>query len=182
MEFLKNRRNAKRIAAAVIVLCFFFGTGRSIRREIGKVEALFYSGVEGRVSINAQLAKKVNESHNLLSVADDYKSVLGSLPDNLRAAGETVTLAADPASKYKANESLTAAASDLTEALSQCDLTAQQRDVVTEANQNMENIDKAIAKSGYNDAVDEFNNTVLRAFPASVMKGITGAGEAEAFR
>ena len=182
MEFLTNRRNAKIITAVVIVLCFFLGTGRSIRREIGKVETLFYSGVEGRVSINTQLTKKVNESHNLLSVADDYKSVLGSLPDNLRAADEAVTGATTPGEKYETDQALTSAASDLTEALLQCDLTAQQRDVLDEANQNMENIDKAIAKSGYNDAVDEFNNTVLRSFPASVMKGITGAGEAEAFR
>lgn len=173
MKFLKKRRNASIIAVITVIFSILFGSARSAGTEARRVTDLFFAG---NGNIYSQLQMKTNSAMSMLTIASSYGgSDLESAAENLRSSrNELLALMESDAgvsALYKANDKLQSAGEDFRTALSS-------RDDITEKDSNnlkndystFLNAQRVMEESGYNEAVKEFDRTVLSIFPLNLLK------------
>ena len=187
MKILKNRSVSVIIAAVVCVITLLIGVHLSIGRQVKAIENSFFTGVEydGYVhpSIADQLADRADAALGIISITSAYSS-LSDETDSLRSAREALlsTDKDDFYGLYKANEELQKAYETLMSAIgSSAELDESSAPAMESYTGTMGGAQNLIRSSGYNNAVSEFERTVLRAFPVSILKYPAFAGSPEFF-
>lgn len=175
MKTLKNRPVSVIIAAAVCVITLLLGVNLSVGRQVKALENSFFTGVEydGYVhpSIADQLSDRADAALGIISITSGYDS-LSKETDSLRNAREKL-LNTDKDAIYRlytANEELQKAYEVLIDAAGTAELDPSALPALESYTNTMDGAQNLIRSSGYNNAVSEFERTVLRAFPVSILK------------
>lgn len=179
---LKKRGTAVLILAAVLVLGTVFGTNRSLSQLRGKAENVFYEGMEhDGYGIQNKLEQRTDKAKNLCKLAAGY-DVAGER-DALLDAADALMDASNAEEKFWANAALTDAADALNAALQKCELSEEDQGYVNGIMADLASYELQLErlKEDYNTQVREFNDDVLGAFPANVLKALTGIHELEEF-
>lgn len=180
MKFLKSHTGAMAAAAVVIVLSVLLGSHRSLAVERNKVEALFYPTQESAFSIATDLQDCAAIAANLQSLGARYLPA----PD-LAALESSRSMLSDwqgVQNAYSAYRRLTEEAERVITLLEACELSEKDADYVRGFRADLAARADTIARSDYNQRVDEFNSEVLGSFPANILGRITFVEKAEAFR
>lgn len=188
MEFLKKRQNAIIVFIAAVVLFTLIGCHRSLTKACDKIEAAFFDksqlSAEGYYTCPGdQLENCVKYANRLLGVINgaDWS---GEAYDTLALARQALADALDDgdiSDIYDANQQLIAAV-EAVEAL------VDGGAVLPESNDDYETIlsdfysaQSVAANSAYNDYVDEFTDTTLRAFPTNILRRLAFVSAPEKF-
>ena len=175
MEKLKNRSAATVIAVVVVVLATLFGVHRSVNAQVTKAENAFYTGVyledDGyyEKSIMSQLDQRTQAANGLLSIASGVDG-LKSETDDLRKAREELLNAHRFSGMYDANEKLQKAYEKLLPVLEKQELPENMAEALRSYSATMDGAQTVIARSSYNDFIDDFKKDTLGAFPVSLLK------------
>lgn len=186
MKILKNRSLSIIIAAVVCVLTLLIGVHLSIGRQVKAIENSFFTGVEydGYVhpSIADQLADRADAALGIISITSGYGS-LSEETDDLRNAREQLlnTDKDEIYRLYKANEELQKAYEKLLSAVGSAELDPSNEPAMESYTGTMDGAQNLIRSSGYNNAVSEFERSVLRSFPVSILRYPAFAGSPEFF-
>ena len=170
MNFLKKRSTA--IVIVVILGLFFtlFGVRRSLDSAARKTEKLFYDGVGTETSVQTYLDNEFKEAKVIYSTASKY------LDDDeisgFRAAYNGLYNAETISEKYGFYSSLKDELNAVTEAMKGAEMEDAVKDYYNTHVRNMKNIQQMIDSSTYNVKVAEFEKTVLKVFPANILKKI----------
>ena len=172
MKFLKSYTGGLVVLAAVIVLSVLLGSHRSLVSERTRVEAQF-------APIAGDLRDCLDITANLLTVGARYleESALSALTDSREALGQQQSIAG----AYADYTRLQAEAAAVLDELEDCDLTDKDSQYVQGFRTDLASEADTIARDGYNDAAERFNDEVLGAFPASILSKLTFVAPAELF-
>lgn len=176
MSFLKKRSGAVLAAVIIIILSSFFAANRSLSEKVREINDLFMTGVYDtnvgyrQKSIKSQLDVRSAASLNLISVGSNFKEAEKET-ERLREARSVLQnglfKAFGPDKLYNQNKDLQTAFDALYTKLSAISLDANARSLAEESKSRMVNAAGMIEKSGYNEAVREFNRKVMAAFPTN---------------
>lgn len=188
MKFFKSYTGGMVVLAIAIVLSILGGSHRSLAAERSRVEAAFYSGADGSgYSIAADLADCLDISANLLTVAGRYLD--GADLEQLRGSWNQLEAALDKrthyysiGNAYDGYQRLAEAAEAVLDALDGEDLTERDARYVQGFRTDLAARADTIARDGYNDQADAFNQRVLGRFPANLLGRITFVRPAQVFR
>ena len=181
MEALKKRSTASVICAVVCVISILLGVHLSVNRQIGKLEDAFYNGVYSKdagytlPSIQQQLDERYYAALGIISL------IPSDLADDLRDACNLLADAETFSEKFDANTALQTAYEDML-----LNVDASMFDDRTLGGFNdycstMDNAQRLIEQSGYNEAAKEFEADILGSFPISILKYPAFAGKPEYF-
>ena len=172
MKFLKSYTGGLVVLAAVIVLSVLLGSHRSLVSERTRVEAQF-------APIAGDLRDCLDITANLLTVGARYlgESALSALTDRREALGQQQSIAG----AYADYTRLQAEAAAVLDELEDRDLTDKDSQYVRGFRTDLASEADTIARDGYNDAAERFNDEVLGAFPASILSKLTFVAPAELF-
>jgi len=176
MSILKNTKIAALVLAAVILIMTPVGAVRSLNGIADDVEEMFYTGVGTPSSIDSYLNDRVKKALGLVTVGADIDAVSAET-DALRTAREALIEAETIEDKYIANEMVEKAYNDPLVAIY---ASTDDLDALADADAyatDLENIQGAISKNGYNAKVDEFYDETLGRFPASLFSGLISGPE-----
>lgn len=181
-KFLKKRSGAIIVLILVMVLSTVFSAHRSLTKERAEIEAMLFTGVDGKgIGINSDIEKRVDYSRNLIKIARDY--------DGLEDACEAVADACDAltgrdggaAEAYSLNKQLSDAVENLY--LSMTDLSEKDEQYRQELYTNILSRNDTITNEAakYNKLALEFNNDTLGTFPANILRIPAFVSECELF-
>lgn len=174
MKTLQKRSVAVPIAAALVLISFFFGTWRSLNGAAKDLEENFYTGVylkdEGylEASIDDHLNERLQAANGILSVGGQYEEFSAGT-ETLRTARSALIEAGSIASKYAANLELEQAWQKLYADLSSVNLTADEAEALSHYASALSGAQRAIENSHYNQQIDTFYSETLAAFPANIL-------------
>ncbi len=179
MSFFKKRSGAVLAAAVIIVLSSFFAANRSLNVKVREVSDLFSTEFYDKnlgypqKSIKSQLEVRKDASMNLISVGSRYKEAeketeklreaRGALENGLKKSAGAKKL-------YDYNKELQTAYDALYAKLSTLSLDANGKTIADESRIRMNGAAAVIERNGYNDAVREFERTVLSVFPTNLIR------------
>ena len=176
MSFLKKRSGAVLVAVVIIILSSFFAANRSLSEKVKEVNDLFLNGVYDsnvgykQKSVKSQLDVRAAASLNLISVGANYKDTAKET-DALRSAREIfqngLSKAAGPAKLFAENQDVQKAFNALYAKLTALTLDSRDKTIADDSQSRMINAAAMIEKSGYNEAVREFDRKVLSVFPTN---------------
>ncbi len=172
MKFLKSYTGGMVVLAVVIVLSVLLGSHRSLVSERARVEEQF-------ASIAGDLQDCLDITANIVTVGARYleEDALAALRDSREALGQRQGIA----DSYTDYTQLQAEAAAVLDELEACDLTDKDSRYVRGFRTDLASEADTIARDGYNDAAERFNDEVLGAFPASLLSRLTFVGSAELF-
>ncbi len=190
MNFLKKPAGAVLVSLAVIILSSFFAANRSLSVKVQEINDLFSDGVYDsnvgykQKSIKSQLDVRADASMNLISVGANCSGAEAET-DALRNARNVLVnglaRSAGAEKLFDANADLQKAFDALYAKIESLPLTANNRTIAEESRNRMTNAASMIEKSGYNEAVREFNRKVLSAFPTNFIKSFALVKSPELF-
>lgn len=170
MNTLKKRSTAVLICVVVCIASLLLGVHSSVNRQIGKLEKSFTHGVYSKEdkytqpSVQEQLDERYNAAVGIISlIPKDQASDLRNACDRLLEAGSI-------SEKAMANKGLQAAFEDMLAKSSSFDFDERTQKGFEEYCSTMENAQRLIGKSGYNEAAAEFEEKVLGSFPLNILK------------
>jgi hypothetical protein len=179
MSFFKKRSGAVLAAVVIIILSSFFAANRSLNVKVREINDLFSDGVYDssvgykQKSIKSQLDVRASASLNLISIGASYGDA-SKETERLRDArsvlvnGLSKNVGADKL--YGQNSDLQTAFDALYTKLNTLALDSNARSIADESKGRMTGAASMIEKSGYNEAVREFNRKVLSVFPTNFIK------------
>lgn len=183
VSFLYNRKTAVIALAVCVVFGLLFGTHRTLTGLRAQVETVFVAGEMGDgLSIDRDLTKRAQTASNLVTVAKRYLDGSDPLLNAVQTASQALSDARGPGAKFDANMALTDAFNSLYLALEGQSLSDEDAKFREKLNTEFLSLEKTIGHDGYNRMADEFNRTVLGAFPASMLGGLTGVRPLELFQ
>ena len=186
MEFFKKRTGAILVAVAIMSLSTLYGAHRSLGAACQEVTDSFYSGVYDeswgttRTSINSQLTKRQEAALGIISIASSFQE-LDEYTENLRSSRNNLISAKGVSDLHDANFALEDDYKNLISALSGVELSDSQRESVNSYSSTFKGAQNVIDSSGYNEAVRNFNRSVLNVFPTNLLRSITFVNEPELF-
>lgn len=181
MEVLKKRSTATVICVVVCVISLLLGIHLSVNRQLGKLEDAFYNGVYSKdagytlPAIQMQLDERYNAAIGIISL------IPSELASDLRNACNRLLEADSISEKAQANKDLQFAYEDM---LLKIDISMFDERTLGGFNDycsTMDNAQRLIGQSGYNEAVAEFEEDVLGSFPLSILRIPAFAGTPEYF-
>jgi len=190
MGFFKKRSGAVLVFFAVVILASLFAANRSLSGKVQEITDLFSDGVYDSnagyrlPSIKRQLEVRENASQNLISVGALYSEAKEET-EALRSArnvlvnGLSNSFGAERL--YDANKDVQTAFDALYNKLTTLTLDSGDRSLADESRGRMENSAAVIQKSGYNEAVRQFNRDVLSVFPTNFVKDLAFVKAPELF-
>ena len=190
MTFLKSRKGAWIVCAAVILFSVLFGSHRSLSSEMEKISAGFTNGVYDeaseymRPSITEQLSERCACALNLETVGSKYYEAASETAALRSARNQLLDLlsaGAGPSALYEADLQMDIAFSDLYTSLSGGDIAAEDSTRIVDDLDRMTSAAYVIEKSGYNESVLEFRNSVLSKFPTNLLKFLSAGSIPELF-
>lgn len=158
--------------AVVIVLSVLLGSHRSLMAERAKVEAQFSL-------IAGDLQDCLDITANLLTVGSRYleQGDLAELEQSRSALADWSGIS----SSYTAYSDLQKSATDVLEQLESCAMSAKDEQYVQGFRTDLASEADTIARDGYNEAAEKFNQKVLGVFPANLLAKLTFVDSAELF-
>ena len=172
MKLLKNRAVAIIITVVCSISALLCGVHFSLARQCSKIEAGFYDGVvyDGykHPSIDEQLSERCAASLGIISMLDD--DTAKELTEARRALLDAETIS----EKCTANDKLQRAYERVKPFIG----TSEAEKEYISA---MDNTQRLINDSGYNDSICLYDKTVLNAFPIRLLKNIVNAKLPEGF-
>jgi hypothetical protein len=190
MSFWKKRSGAILAAVLIIILSSFFAANRSLNEKIREVSDLFSNGVYDlnvgykQKSVKSQLEVRTAASMNLISVGANYKDTekeTEKLRDARNVLQNGLSRSVGPEKLYDQNKDIQTAFDALAVKLSAMTLDAGNKTILDDSKSRMVNSAAMIEKSGYNEAVREFNRKVLSIFPTNYIKQFAMVKEPELF-
>lgn len=183
MDFFKKRGTALAVLALAVVFSLLFGSYRSLSALRRDVDVVFAQGEKGDgLSIEHDLAQRVQLANNLVTVAGRYFNADDPLVLNVRAAGEALSAVGSPAEKFDANTELDTAFWALSGAMDGKSLSQQDAKYRARLGDDFRSRDATISHDGYNRLAAEFNEKTLGVFPANVLGTATGVKPLELYR
>jgi len=179
MEVLKKRSVATVICVVVCVVSLLLGVHLSVNRQLGKLEDAFYNGVYANgytlPSIQQQLDERYDAAVGIISL------IPSDIGGEMREACNILIEAETLSEKYKANTELQLAYEEML-----LNVDASMFDERTLGGFNdycstMDNSQRLIDTSGYNEAAAEFEDEVLGSFPLNILRYPAFAGKPEYF-
>jgi hypothetical protein len=176
MSFFKKRGGAFLAAVVIIILASFFAANRSLNEKVRETSDLFLNGVYDsnvgykQKSIKSQLDVRSAASLNLISIGANYKDAekeTEKLRDARSVLQNGLTKSFGPEKLYDQNKDLQTAFDELYSKLSPLSLDFSSRTIAEDSKSRMTNAASMIDKSGYNEAVREFDRKVLNVFPTN---------------
>jgi hypothetical protein len=171
------------IAVVIILLAIYFGINRSLGGKMNKASAAFTEGVPSSsdygISISEQLKARIDACNNMQTIAAKYEAVLSEYSAlrfarndlyDLWLAAEDMDLHAI----YEANEKLAEAFNTVYDVLYPL-ATPKQQGEIDGYKSIMDNAQREIEESGYNEYIRQFYDTVLNRFPANILRYICKA-------
>lgn len=158
--------------AVVIVLSVLLGSHRSLTAERAKVEAQFSL-------IAGDLQDCLDITANLLTVGGRYleQSDLAELEKSRSALADWSGIS----NGYTAYVELQKSAAAVLEQLENCTMSDKDGQYVQGFRTDLAAEADTIARDGYNDAAEKFNQKVLGVFPANILAKLTFVDSAELF-
>ena len=180
MGFFKKRSGAILVFCVVVILASFFAANRSLSSRVQEVTDLFYDGTYDpglgyrKPSIKRQLDIRKDASNSLLSIGLYYpeaESETSALRSARNAFEDGLSRCVGAGKLYVLNKELDAAYNALYVKLGTLALDSARRNILDESRKEWDGSAAMIQKSGYNEAVRQFNRDVLSVFPTNfVMK------------
>ncbi len=190
MSIFKKPAGAILVALAVIILSSFFAANRSLNVKVQEVSDLFSDGVYDsnvgykQKSIKSQLDVRKDASLNLISVGAKYsgsEAETEALRNTRNILVNGLSRAAGAEKLFDANVDLQKSFDALYTKIAALSMSAEDRNLAEESKNRMTGAASMIEKSGYNEAVREFNRKVLSAFPTNYIKSIALVKSPELF-
>ncbi len=179
MSFFKRRGGALLVAVVVIVLSSFFAANRSLNVRVREVSDLFSTDFYDKnvgypqKSIKSQLEVRKDASMNLISVGARYSEAekeTEKLREARTALDNGLKKSAGAKKLYEYNKELQTAYDALYAKLSAISLDANGKTIADESRVRMNGAASVIERNGYNEAVREFERTVLSVFPTNYIR------------
>ena len=181
MEVLKKRSTATVICVVVCVISLLLGIHLSVNRQLGKLEDAFYNGVYSKdagytlPAIQMQLDERYDAAIGIISL------IPSELASDLRNACNRLLEAETLSEKYEANKALQAAYENVLQNVDASMFDERTLGGFNDYCSTMDNAQRLIGQSGYNEAVAEFEEDVLGSFPLSILRIPAFAGTPEYF-
>jgi len=164
-----SRGIAWAITAAVIILSFLLGGGKSLGKLKTDATDIFYNGVSGDgLGIQRELEHRVDYAYNMVTIANRYISGDKAVTQ-LTDARDALINSNGIAQKSANNHKLTEAAAALYDRLGNEKLSEADARLRESVNADLKARNNIILNDGYNGKAREFNKA-LGVFPASVIK------------
>lgn len=185
--FFKSTGFALAVLVAVVLIATPFGAWRSLRGAVRDVERQFYTGVAPYGAVADYLADSENAALGLITLGAKYDA-LSAQTQALRESRETfMTVLGDKSSSISdieaANGLLRESFDGLRDALTTAvPLSEQEGEDLDYYSRQFDSSQGAVARSGYNEAVEKFNEGVYSRFPAKVIASVFGVDPPEGFR
>ena len=178
MSILKKTSTSTVICVVVCIISLLLGVHLSVNRQLNKLEDSFTHGVYSKEagytlpSIQEQLDERYNAAIGIISlIPSEHASDLRTACDSLLEAGSI-------SEKFAANEALQNAYDSLPAIDFADERTLEGFNDYCSA---MENSQRLIKNSGYNEAAAEFEEDILGSFPLNILKYPAFAGKPEYF-
>ena len=155
MKFVKNRKFAILVSAAIVILATLFGIRGSINRLARKTESMFYDGVylvdEGytQPGIDSQLKNRINSALGYALLLESHPELEKASSELLSAQRELID-AESIRAKYSANERLQRAFLKLAENAEKANLSQRDADAAEQYASTFMGAYTMIQNSGYN--------------------------------
>lgn len=179
---MKKTGTAIAVLILVVILGTLFGTHRSLSSLRQDTAQAFYQGVDNSgYGISTNLDLRVEYARNLCKVGGRYSvSQQVTAVEDACAALEN---AETPEEKYDANNGLTSAVSDLSDALAGQSLSQEDAQLRKSLTTDLSSFEMRIDKlaSAYNTEVRSFNEDILGGFPAGLLGGLLGIDDLEEY-
>ena len=181
MEALKKRSTATVICIAVCIISLLLGVHLSVGRQINKLEDAFYNGVYSKnagytlPSIQQQLDDRYDAAIGIISL------IPLELASDMRNACDWLLEAETFSEKYDANVALQSAYENMLQSVDISMFDERTLGGFNDYCDIMDNAQRLIGQSGYNEAAAEFEDEVLSSFPLNILKYPAFAGEPEYF-
>ena len=183
MKLLKNRKFAVSITVAVIVLATLFGVHKSLAKEVSRVEALFYDGVEHEFlepSIDAQLDRMQNYILGVAAVSQNYPE-LEAETEALQNARNDYLAAKSISEKSKANGWMMASYDAFYKKAGTLEVSERDRTGIESYDFEIKAAQSLIEKSKYNEEVQKYIDEISSAFPVGLLKGLVFVKDPQLF-
>lgn len=182
MQLLKKPKIAVAAMILMILCSAIFGNYRSLLQLSHKVEAVFYQGEQGDgLGIQNDLEKRIDLAYNMVTIARKYLPESDQALNGVLIARETLLQAKSPAEKYKANQRLTEATTDLSAKLAELKLSATDERYRASLYQDLSSRNSIMSHDNYNNVAEDFNQ-VLRSFPSNVINLVFRVEPAELYQ
>jgi len=181
-----NYKTGRRIALIVLVVCvlvsILFGGGRKLEQYRERQLQCFYDGVDGDgLCIYNDLMVRVTSAHNLLSLSERYLKPTDEAVTDLQDAITAMDAAVGVGEYFEANYDLTLASTELYNTMAAQELSEKDERLLSEQFTEMSSRNMTISHDGYNAVAVEFNS-LLSAFPTSLIAAVNGVDRLEEFR
>lgn len=172
----KSRKTAMSVMIVMIVIAIIYGGGRSIEKDIHKIETIY----------NDQILNELNNQETyasqLITLAMQENNIQQEFIQNLQDDLNTLNQVANIDEKYDAFQNLQSSFLALKLEMENTSLSNERERVFTKIYQNFNSSYELIMRSAqnYNLAAESLNKKLDR-FPASMIKKISGKGNAPLF-
>ena len=177
---MKIKKTLLKILAVIVALLILFLILRGVvestlGKKIAEASALFDKGTGGQPGISEELKARLQAADGLQSIAAKYDQVYQEYSDLRSTHNELRELLnsgdRDLGRMYDLNEKLSQTFTACREALEPL-TEGKAHAALGEYQSAMDEAQRIIDVSGYNNAIREFFQTVLDRFPASLLKGL----------
>ena len=177
---MKIKKTLLKILAVIVALLILFLILRGVvestlGKKIADASALFDKGTGGQPGISEELRARLQAADGLQNIAAKYDQVyeqyskLRSTHNELRELLNSGSR--DLGRMFDLNQALSESFAACREALEPL-TEGKAHAALGEYQSAMEEAQKVIDRSGYNDAIREFTDSVQNRFPASLLKGL----------
>ena len=177
MDIFKKRSTAFIILIICAIVATVIGVRSSLAEQADKIEDVFYNGsVNQTESIYFQLNECKNATMNVITITAEDPD-FSEITDELRDSRNDLVTAMenrDITAMYLAYMQLDKSFTRFSQAASK-GVSSSNADQLSGELSRFENAQRVISQSTYNNTVSEYERTVLRAFPVSILKAVAHA-------
>lgn len=178
----KKCRAAIIVLAAAIILSIPLGFRRTMNGFYVELQNEYLSGeMKDGLSIQNDLNDRIELAYNFATVAKRYLDPDDPAVTALLEARLALSEASSPSEQYDANLELTAASTDLYEALGKLELSEKDENYRRSIYSDMNSRNDTISHDPYNQMAAGYNQKLER-FPASLLARLTETPRAELFQ
>ena len=166
-KFLKNRGVALVIMIAVICLSTLFSVHRTLGAKSNKVQDGFYNYTE------PYLKNCTDAANGMFTVASNYPAVSEEMTA-VRSARNALLDTKEIGEKYTAYTRLVDSVSDLTMAMEELDLSADEQKKLSAYQSSFDTGVSGVQDSRYNAEVRKFQRDTMQVFPTNLLGRLAG--------
>lgn len=179
--FSKRKLIAILLMIAMILVAILGGSYHSLSSMAKDVSAVFYSGEnKDGLCIQHDLDARADVAINMVSLAKKYLPEQDAAIQAVTQARSELLNARGISEKYRANDELTQATTDLYYKLRETELAESDQKYPARFYDQLSSYNDTISRDPYNRRAEEFNQ-VLNTFPANILSAITFVDSAELY-